>query len=190
MACGVNGGLAWGQDRRGACQFAASCQFAALGYRPGMTTITTMPGHLIRRMHQISTSIFQERMNAQGLDLTSVQFAALACLRDNPGIDQATLAGLIAHDRVTLGGVVERLQAKGLVARTVNARDRRARQLTLTPAGSALLARALPVVAALQDAILDGLDPAEKAQFIALARKVAQLGNDKSRAPLRPRDKS
>ncbi|WP_240608110.1 MarR family winged helix-turn-helix transcriptional regulator [Pararhodobacter oceanensis] len=151
------------------------------------TQFHQMPGYLIRRLNQISTSIFQDRMAALQLDLTPVQFAALSALQVNPGIDQATLAGLIAYDRVTIGGVIDRLSTKGLVARSINARDRRARQVSLTPEGNALLHRITPEVAALQPSILDGLTEAERALFIALAQKAAAASNDRSRAPLRPR---
>lgn len=153
-----------------------------------MSLIHTMPGHLIRRLNQIAVSIFQERMDALGIDLTPVQFGALAALAENPGIDQATLAGLIAYDRVTIGGVVDRLQAKGLVARSLSATDRRARVLVLTGEGAALLTRALPAVRALQDDILCGLTDAEAQTFLTLATKLATAGNDRSRAPLRKRD--
>ena len=153
-----------------------------------MSLIHAMPGHLIRRLNQIAVSIFQERMDALGIDLTPVQFGALAALSENPGIDQATLAGLIAYDRVTIGGVVDRLQAKGLVARAISTTDRRARVLALTDAGAALLARALPEVRALQNDILSGLTEAESATFLTLATKLATTGNDRSRAPMKLRD--
>jgi len=149
-----------------------------------MSLIHAMPGHLIRRLHQISTGLFQDRMTALGVDLTPVQFGALATLRDRPDIDQATLAGLIAHDRATIGGVLDRLQAKGLIERRIDPDDRRARQVRLTPAGAALLARVLPQVEALQDAILAGLNPDERAAFTRLAARIAQAGNALSRAPL------
>ncbi len=152
-----------------------------------MTAFHTMPGYLIRRLNQISTSIFQEQMAALGYDLTPVQFAALVSLRDNPDIDQATLAGLIAYDRVTIGGVVDRLEAKGLVLRTVNSRDRRSRQVSLTMAGQDSLAAIIPQVERLQADILAGLTPAERDAFIVLATKAAEAGNIRSRAPLRPR---
>ena len=152
-----------------------------------MSEIYSMPGHLIRRLNQISVSIFQDRMAELGLDLTSVQFAALSTLEANPGIDQATLAGLIAYDRVTIGGVVDRLEAKGLLARIVNARDRRARQLALTPAGSALLTRVRPEVLAIQPEILPGLSDEERRIFLGLAARAAEVGNERSRAPLKPR---
>ena len=151
---------------------------------PPMTSIHGMPGHLIRRLHQISTSIFAERMAAEGFDVTPVQYAALATLAEHPGIDQATLAGLIAYDRVTIGGVVDRLCAKGLVARAVNDRDRRSRVLDLTDAGKALTAALAPLVAELQGEILHGLDPTERADLLRLLAKAAEAGNEFSRAPL------
>lgn len=145
-----------------------------------------MPGHVIRRLQQISASVFAETMKAEGLDLTAPQYAALYMLNDHPGIDQATLAGLIAYDRPTIGGVVDRLVGKGLVTRVTNPEDRRAKRLALTDAGRALLERLSPVVAAMQDTILPGLSPAERAEFLRLATKVADAGNALSRAPLLP----
>ncbi|WP_341861293.1 MarR family transcriptional regulator [Gymnodinialimonas sp. 57CJ19] len=149
-----------------------------------MSAIYTMPGHLIRRLQQISVSIFSEQMRSEGIDMTSPQFAALAILEEHPGIDQATLAGLIALDRPTIGGVIDRLAAKGLVARKVSETDRRAKQLALTPEGTAMVARMRPLVEATQSKVLDGLSADEQAQFTALAEKIARLHNDQSRAPL------
>lgn len=149
-----------------------------------MDSIYTMPGHLIRRLNQISASVFAERMKAAGLDLTSVQFAALATLGAHPGLDQATLAGRIAYDRATIGGVVDRLEQRGLLTREVSPRDRRARVLSLTPEGLALRDRLIPLVRAMQPDLLPGLTEAERAQFVALAAKAAEAGNALSRAPL------
>ena len=143
-----------------------------------------MPGHLIRRLHQISVSIFAEGMKAEGIDLTSPQFAAIALLDENPGIDQATLAGMIALDRPTIGGVVERLAGKGLVQRKTSETDRRAKHLKLTQQGKDMVKRMRPLVAAAQAKILDGLSDDEKEQFTALADKITRLHNDQSRAPL------
>ncbi|WP_372991308.1 MarR family winged helix-turn-helix transcriptional regulator [Sulfitobacter sp.] len=134
-------------------------------------TLDTMPGHLIRRLHQISTSVFAERMKAAGIDITSVQFAALTVLHEKPGIDQATLAQEIAYDRATIGGVVDRLERKGWVLRKVNQDDRRARQVTLTEEGTEMLAVVAPIVATLQADILAQLTLTERTAFIALASK-------------------
>lgn len=140
---------------------------------------------MIRRLHQISVSVFAARMAEAGFDLTPVQFAALAVIDEHPRVDQATLAGLIAYDRVTIGGVVDRLVQKGYVARTVSRQDRRARELDLTPEGRRVLTLGAPVVRAVQDRILAGLSDDERPTFVALLRKATEAGNDLSRAPLR-----
>ena len=150
-----------------------------------MTEIHNMAGHLVRRLNQISVAVFTDRMAAAGIDLTQVQFAALSALSARPGIPQAELAGAIAYDAATLGGVVDRLVAKGLVTRQTNPRDRRARVLFVAPAGRDLLNRARPVVRALQDDILSGLTPSERTTLLDLLKKTTNAGNAKSRAPLR-----
>lgn len=67
------------------------------------------------------------------LNLTSIQFAALVAINDSPGLDATRLAALIDYDRPTMTGVIDRLEAKGLVMREVDPNDRRARLLFLTP---------------------------------------------------------
>jgi len=132
-------------------------------------------GHLIRRLHQQSMQVFQAQTQAAGFDLTSVQYAALECIAQNPGIDQASLAAAIGFDRATIGGVIDRLERKELAQRVVSAQDRRARQLNLTPAGEQLLAACRPVVQSLQDDILALLSPQEREVFLALSHKALGL---------------
>ncbi len=133
-----------------------------------------MAGHLIRRLHQQSTQVFVQRTQAAGFDVTAVQFAALDAIQSQPGTDQASLAEMIAYDRATIGGVIERLEQKGWVRRVVSERDRRARELSLTAEGKRILAALLPVVRELQDEILQPLNEVDRARFLKLARKVVQ----------------
>ena len=90
-----------------------------------MTAVSKMPGHLIRRLHQISTRVFTARVKEAGFDLTPVQFAALDVIRRHPGLDQARLADAVAKDRATRGAVVDRLERKGLVTREREGRAHR-----------------------------------------------------------------
>lgn len=143
-----------------------------------------MAGHLIRRLNQITSSVFFNRMQEHGVDLTSVQFAALSAISLRPGVDQATLAGLIAYDRATITGVIDRLEAKGYVRRQVSARDRRLKEMYLTDAGRDVIAETIPTVRTLQNEILQGLTEEERETFVALARKAADAANHLSRAPL------
>ena len=136
--------------------------------------VSCMAGHMIRRLNQLATHVFAQHMQAEGLDLTPVQFAAMDAIRAHPGVDQAQIAALIAYDRATIGGVIDRLEKKGLVERRVSARDRRAREVVLSDAGAALFERMLPVVRALQDDILTGLTSYERLRFLELAQKAIE----------------
>lgn len=147
--------------------------------------VTEAPGHLARRFQQIAVAVFHSEMGAAGFDLTPVQYAALAQIASEPGLDQATLASHIAHDRTTIGGVVDRLVEKGLVTRAINRKDRRARELRMTDAGQQMLKDIAPAVAETQRILLSGLSEREAAQFMKLFAKAIAALNDLSRAPLR-----
>jgi DNA-binding MarR family transcriptional regulator len=136
-----------------------------------MVTLLDMAGHLIRRLHQKSTQLFQQRMDQAGYDITPVQFAAMQALKANPGIEQAQVAALIAYDRATIGGVIDRLEQKGYISRVVSKKDRRAREVSLTAEGEQLLDQVFPLVLAMQDDILDELTGAEREQFLKLAKQ-------------------
>jgi DNA-binding MarR family transcriptional regulator len=144
-----------------------------------------MPGHLARRFQQIAVAVFHAEVERAGHDLTPVQYAALASIAVNPGIDQATLAGLIAYDRTTITGVVDRLAQKGLLERCARSRDRRVRALQLTDRGRRILGEIAPIVEAAQGIMLRGLTAEEAEQFLHLLRKAIVAGNELSRAPMR-----
>jgi MarR family transcriptional regulator, temperature-dependent positive regulator of motility len=144
-----------------------------------------MPGHLARRFQQIAVAVFLTEVEAAGYDLTPVQYAALATIKTNPGIDQITLAGLIAYDRTTITGVVDRLVQKGLLLRRASSRDRRARELELTEAGRRTLRAITPAVEEAQRSLVRGLTDKETAELMRLLRKAIAAGNELSRAPLR-----
>lgn len=150
-----------------------------------MTDTQDMPGHLARRFQQIAVAVFLAEVEGAGFDLTPVQYAALAAIKANPGIDQVTLAGLIAYDRTTITGVIDRLVQKDLVVRNASARDRRARELNITDEGKRTLRRITPAVEEAQRIMLRGLTDKEAAELMRLLRKAIAAGNELSRAPLR-----
>ncbi|MDU6727804.1 MAG: MarR family transcriptional regulator, partial [Bradyrhizobium sp.] len=128
---------------------------------------------------------FLAEVEAAGFDLTPVQYAALAAIAANPSIDQITLAGLIAYDRTTITGVIDRLAQKGLVVRQASARDRRSRELLITDEGRRTLDAITPAVEAAQRLMVRGLSDAEARELVRLMQKAIAAGNELSRAPLR-----
>ena len=150
-----------------------------------MTDNNDKPGHLARRFQQIAVAIFHAEVEAAGYDLTPVQYAALGTVAAHPGLDQATLAGLIAYDRTTITGVVDRLAQKNLLLRRANHADRRAHKLQITDQGRRVLDGIEPAVEAAQRLLLRGLTVAEARTLMRLLRKAIAAGNDLSRAPMR-----
>ena len=141
-----------------------------------------MPGHLIRRAHQIAVAIFMDECATH--HLTPVQFACLSGIRDNPGADATRLAALVAFDRSTLGNVLERLETKGWIERSASPEDRRIKVLHITEEGEALLRAVNDAVAKTQARILAPLSDTERRTFMKLLTKLVDINNDASRAPL------
>ncbi|BAK66539.1 MarR family transcriptional regulator [Sphingobium sp. SYK-6] len=129
-----------------------------------------MPGHLIRRVQQISSAYFARELAE--FELTSVQFVALVALAETPGLDQTRLAELIDFDKATIGGVIERLIRKGLITRTVSSQDRRVKRLAVTPAGMALIKVGFPGVQRVQNLLTTALSDEEARQFSNLLKKI------------------
>ena len=127
----------------------------------------------MRRAHQVHDTIFAQE--TAGFEITSPQLAALSSIARNPGIEQTALAELIAYDCSTIGGLVDRLEAKKLVRRSVGKRDRRTRQLAITAHGRALLAAVTPHAARVHGRLLEPLAPAEREHFVAMLQRVVDV---------------
>jgi MarR family transcriptional regulator, lower aerobic nicotinate degradation pathway regulator len=127
-------------------------------------------GHNIRRLQQIAVAIFSE--NTREYAVTPVQFAALQSIFDSPGLDQKNLADRIRFDTSTIGGVIDRLEARGLVSRGDSPDDRRVRLLSLTENGVALLAALQPAVLQTQREIAAPLSAAEQKTLATLIDKL------------------
>jgi DNA-binding MarR family transcriptional regulator len=162
------------EDEKNAVQTAAARAEENL-----MLDLYEQPGHLIRRAQQIAVSMFRETMDAE---ITPVQFAILRMLKESPGIDQVTLAGLVALDKSTTADIAVRLEKRGLIYRELGAR--RQRCLSLTPEGESTLISTVTSVHLLRDRMLSSLLPVEQKEFIRLLKKFVQINNAQSRAPL------
>jgi DNA-binding MarR family transcriptional regulator len=148
---------------------------------PSSVSIDEQPGYFIRRLHQISVGVFLQELSELGI--TPVQYAALQTVANQPGTDQRTLARSIALDASTTGGVLDRLEQRGVLERRTAPTDRRARQLWLTPAGEQLLADAVPAMLQAQEQILAPLTERQRVEFMRLMRIVVEQNNSLSRAP-------
>jgi DNA-binding MarR family transcriptional regulator len=71
--------------------------------------------------------------------MTKAQWVLLMKLARHPGLSQKDLAELMEVEPITVGRLVDRLEARGLVARDADDQDRRIWRLRLTPAAEPLM---------------------------------------------------
>jgi DNA-binding MarR family transcriptional regulator len=79
------------------------------------------------------------------LDLTNGQFSLMMSLNRPQPPRIGEVSQLLAMDRTTLTANLKPLERRGLVEVFADENDKRSRRMQLTPAGSALLAKAVPV---------------------------------------------
>lgn len=114
-----------------------------------------------------------------GSGLSVAQLEVLTALTEHPGARAGQLAGLLHAQPNTVTTIVTALIAKGMARKATAAADRRAVELTATPAGeaavarwqaatTAMIARALPSLPAAQRQALLAAGPA----LDALARAI------------------
>jgi MarR family transcriptional regulator, transcriptional regulator for hemolysin len=89
-------------------------------------------GFLLHEVARLLKRRFEQ--NARGSGLTRSQWQLLAYLAQNEGIHQSGLAELLEIEPITLGRIVDKLEAQGLVARHPHPSDRRVWRLQLTAA--------------------------------------------------------
>jgi MarR family transcriptional regulator, organic hydroperoxide resistance regulator len=109
------------------------------------------------------------------LGLGFAQAHALRMLDPDEPIAMSALAERLFCDASNVTGLVDRLEARGLVERRSDANDRRVKALTLTPAGVALRDQVVAVMSEPPDAIAALPATDQRALRDILARAVAQL---------------
>jgi DNA-binding MarR family transcriptional regulator len=138
-------------------------------------SFSRLPGHLIRRVHQISTAYFTEEC---GGDLTAVQYAALVTIGAHPGIDATRLSEIIYFDRSTIGDVLDRMEGKSWIVRASTPNDRRTKRLELSPAGLAALQQVESGIRRVQERLLAVLTAGEATTLVRLLAKIADGAED------------
>jgi DNA-binding MarR family transcriptional regulator len=78
---------------------------------------------------------------ARSYGLTRAQGVILARLYRQPGLSQIEMAAICEVEPITVGRLVDRLEARGLIERRPDPDDRRIRRLHLLPPSEPILAR-------------------------------------------------
>lgn len=122
-------------------------------------------GFLVHEVARLFRRRFEDE--ARTHNVTLPQWRALIEIHKNEGISQVSLAGCIDTDPMTLSGILDRLEKRGLVERYPDPNDSRAKLARLTGEGSSLVQTARHVGRELYENALSGLSERERDQLSA-----------------------
>lgn len=146
---------------------------AAAAAAPGDATLEEMRiGFFAHDVSRMRRTLFDQRLKPLGI--TRSQWWALAQLAlgqdesDGQGLLQTELARRLDVGKVTVGGLIDRLELGGFVQRRPDRADRRAKRIVITPAGRDVLDEMRSIARGLNAEVLGGVAPDETRAALAV----------------------
>lgn len=127
-------------------------------------------GYLVHEVARLMKRRFEEEARLQGVTLT--QWRMLAQIGHHEEMSQVALAAALDTDAMTVSGVLDRLEKRGLVERSVDPTDSRVKLARITPAGLELFATARKLGLAMYEAAMDGITDDERSAAITALKKM------------------
>jgi DNA-binding MarR family transcriptional regulator len=130
-------------------------------------------GALLSRLLREVARREQPLLDQAGLPMWD--YVILSALEGGDASTQAELSAATGRDKTRLIDNLDRLEQRGLVTRTPDPADRRNRIVSLTADGRRVLRQSHAAIRAMEEELLAGLPPAERAAF---ERALVKLVND------------
>jgi DNA-binding MarR family transcriptional regulator len=129
---------------------------------------SALMNHLARLIRMAS------EQELEPLGLRPRHLVALTVMRENGGVTgQQELATELGVDRTNLVGLLNELEAEGLILRRRAAEDRRRHIVEVTPAGEERLAAAEAAIGAVEDEVLGALSDHQREQLFELLQQAS-----------------
>ena len=136
-----------------------------------------LPSLLGYRLRLAQRAVFDDFQASMGqANISPGLFGVLVIIESNPGLKQTELARAAMLDRSSVVPVLDKLEARGLVARRPPPDDRRVKGLWLTADGSALLRRLKRRVLAHEQRLTEALTDRERSQLFDLLERLTGSG--------------
>jgi DNA-binding MarR family transcriptional regulator len=132
-------------------------------------SVAEFAGQLFFRLWRASHTRTAAALEA--LDLTPALFALLNFLGAQEGAIQQQIGSAMGIDPSTMVSLIDELEAAGLARRRPHPKDRRAREVRITPKGRRALERARQSVLRVEGEVLQGLTAPERSELLALLRR-------------------
>lgn len=127
-------------------------------------------GYLIHEVARLMKRRFEEEARIHGITLP--QWRVLGQIALNEGITQVALAAATDADPMTVSGVLDRLEKRGLIDRYADPTDSRAKLARLTAEGEEIFNTARAVGLQMYEAALVGVTPEERQTVISALTKM------------------
>lgn len=138
--------------------------------RPSL--LLALPSYLASHVARVVQRPLRELLAAHALQLP--HYAVLAALADSGSASQQDLARRLDLDKSHMVKFIDHLEQQGLVARAPWPADRRRYSISLTPAGTELIADIDPIARQSQHELLHALSDHEQTELIDLLRRVVE----------------
>jgi len=127
-------------------------------------------GFLISDVHRLMTAAIDKEVGALGL--TRSQLRVVLHLIRGDGLSQVALAEDLQLGKVTVGGLLDRLEEKGLIKRRPHPSDRRAKLVYLCLTDQKMYDAIVEAGQAILEQVVDGIDIEEQKKLVELLLKV------------------
>lgn len=122
---------------------------------------------LLLLLHDVARLLrtrFDQRARSKGM--TRAQWVILVRVSATPGLSQNELASILEVEPISVGRLIDRLEARGLVERRPDPNDRRIWRLHLLPGAEPVLEEISKARDVLGDQLLEGVDPAVRGRMV------------------------
>lgn len=140
-------------------------------------------GFLVHDVSRMRRTLFDQAMKPLGITRSQWWVLSQLSRHGRAGMLQTELARDLDVGKVTVGGLVDRLEVAGYVVRQPEATDRRAKRVTITEQGRDVLRQMVAVGQGLNGIILAGLPPDD----IAATERALSAMKDNIRGHLQDR---
>ncbi|HKT73199.1 MAG TPA: MarR family transcriptional regulator [Steroidobacteraceae bacterium] len=131
-------------------------------------------GFLVHDVSRLRRTVVDKALKPLGV--TRSQWWVLANLSRNngAGMMQTELAKMMDVGKVTLGGLIDRLEVSGYVERRADPADRRAKRVVMTGKGTKLLSQIQKIAQEVNGDIMGGIASGDVARAEAVLHKMKQ----------------
>lgn len=144
-------------------------------------------GFLITDLSRFIRAEMDRRISQSGLGLTPGEGRALAHAARAGRVRQNVLAERMGIEAMTLSAYLDRLEAKGLIERSADPADRRAKLVEITETASDALAGVGAAAASIRADASAGMEPADWTHLLSLLRMARDNLAQTRAAPGKPK---